>query len=107
MRRSLKHKGFSTVVGAVYPTDAEISREKDSWNLIYRKYLTAMYWYHTREFYHPEFKDVCEQIDALYPPRCTGQLHLFRDHEPGQKKAVRVPRKPLFYKQATPFSDSP
>ncbi|QEH39417.1 hypothetical protein [Chitinophaga sp. XS-30] len=77
VRRSLKHKGYSKLVAAIYPTDEEIEREKGYFRYIFRKYKTAGEIYNYRQFDHPEWKSICERLDADYPSHSSGQLRLF------------------------------
>jgi hypothetical protein len=100
MKRSLTNKGFTKVVGAVYPTPEEVTKEENNWRMVFRKYRTALEMYHTREVYLPEFKDICERIDERYISMCGGQLRLFRQYEPDHVRAKKEQKHVPFQKKA-------
>ena len=76
VRRSLMHKGYSRLAGAVYATDKEVERERNTWRYHFIKYHFLQGYYQDRGEDNPDLQAMLTRIARTFPSH-SAQLRLF------------------------------
>lgn len=76
VRRSLQHKGYGKLAGAVYATDQEFIRQAASDRYLFRKYRFLHHYYEDRGEQNPELEALLNRI-ATRCPSHSAQMKLF------------------------------
>lgn len=65
--RTAKHRGFSTLIGALYATEEDIKNFASGWRHYFCKYKTLREFYNLRGVADSELENLFKRLDGMHP----------------------------------------